>query len=391
MKNITFIIPTKNRSPFLARLLNYYSELGFNGVLAIGDSSSGDHLKKNKLLVELLSLKLNIIYREFQELNQASTCIKLNKLVKTPYVALLNDDDILIPTSVQKCITFLDNNPDYSAAHGLGISIKTPNTVPHGEIIKCVKKEIPVAEENTATERFFMSMTNLADVHHSVHRSEIFSLHFSNSYPITENSYISDHAFILWFSQMHTVLCGKVKELDILYIVRHIQDENSLWHKGLNGVYTWISSPVWYINLETYKDSIVDGLIRYDKLSLEKAQKTFDQGFFSYLSLWFYQSVCRDNREVSKFIDLYHMSLVFPYVPNIIDDKIIKVFRYLYPRMRIYFQKFWCLLTRCEPLNDNILSKLTTIVLPSLLSERSKYHKDFMPVYNSITNSSKIE
>ena len=390
MKNITFIIPTKNRSDFLARLLNYYRDMKFQGVLVIGDSSNDDHLAKNKNLVESLSSKLNIIYRKFPELNMASTCKELIKLVKTPYVAHLNDDDIIIPNSVQQCIKFLENNPDYSAAHGLGISIKTPNSIPHGEIIKCVKKRIPSAEGKTATERFLKGIVGVSDVHHSVHRTKVFSLHYSSFYPDMKNSNQSDHAFVLWFSQMHTFICGKVKELDMLYIVRHIQDSNSLCINGLNNVYDWISNPVWCSNLENYKNLIVKGLAKYDKLSLENAQNAFDQGFFAYLSVWFYQGVYRDNREVSKFIDFHHKSVIFPYLPHIADNKITKKFRYLHYRMRIYFRKFWCQLIRGEPLNDNILNKMTNIVLPSLLNERSKYHKDFLPIYKSITNPSKI-
>ena len=52
-KKLTIILPTKNRPECLLRLLRYYVEVGFQGILCIGDSSEGEHLECNKRQIKM--------------------------------------------------------------------------------------------------------------------------------------------------------------------------------------------------------------------------------------------------------------------------------------------------------------------------------------------------
>jgi hypothetical protein len=61
-------------------------------------------------------------------------------------VAEVHDDDFLIPASFQECIAFLNGHSDYSAARGLGVSVKTKGDQPFGKLTKCVKKKQPSSE-----------------------------------------------------------------------------------------------------------------------------------------------------------------------------------------------------------------------------------------------------
>lgn len=45
--------------------------------------------------------------------------------VETPYVNLIPDDDIVFPHAIAKAIEFLNQKPDYTAAHGYFISFRT--------------------------------------------------------------------------------------------------------------------------------------------------------------------------------------------------------------------------------------------------------------------------
>ena len=50
--NISIIIPTKNRSKYLFKLLNYYQSINFTGQLIIIDSSDKKIFIENKKFIE---------------------------------------------------------------------------------------------------------------------------------------------------------------------------------------------------------------------------------------------------------------------------------------------------------------------------------------------------
>ena len=128
-KDITLLIPTKNRTKFLNRVLKYYSKINFSGIIAIGDSSTGEDLDNNRKLIESNKNSINLIYKNYPNKGLCQTSHELLKDVTTKFVAEVHDDNFVIPDSINQCIAFLNNNPDYSAARGLGISIKTKNTL----------------------------------------------------------------------------------------------------------------------------------------------------------------------------------------------------------------------------------------------------------------------
>ena len=58
----------------------------------------------------------------FQIKNILSVFQYLLSIVKTPYVALIGDEDFFIQSSISDCIEFLDNNKDYVSCNGLPLS-----------------------------------------------------------------------------------------------------------------------------------------------------------------------------------------------------------------------------------------------------------------------------
>ena len=85
IKEITLLIPTKNRTEFLKRILSYYERLNFKGTLAIGDSSTGEYLLNNKKLYESINSNLNITYQTYPDKNLCQTSHDLLKTVKTKF------------------------------------------------------------------------------------------------------------------------------------------------------------------------------------------------------------------------------------------------------------------------------------------------------------------
>ena len=94
------------------------------------------------------------------------------------------------------------------------------------------------------------------------------------------------------------------------------------------------------------------------------------------------------DKELKKYYDKYYGSVLFPLCEEINDDKIILGIRYIYPRIRFIIEKIKNRILGGEIFENNILNKHTELLLPSLLNKRSKYHKYFMPVYESVYNLS---
>ena len=104
---VSIVIPTMNRSDFLRRSLYYYAKSKYKGWIYIGDSSESSHIKRTKETVRELEDRLKIKYFAFPQLND-SQCIKsLLEAVETPYVAFVADDDLLVPSGMDKCVAFL--------------------------------------------------------------------------------------------------------------------------------------------------------------------------------------------------------------------------------------------------------------------------------------------
>ena len=114
--NITIIIPTKNRSVFIARQLKYYSESGFSGHIFIGDSSDTHEYQYNKRSIEKYSNSLNIMHFYDKSFSAERMISHLCTYVKTDYLSALMDDDIILTKSLYECICYLNNKMviDYS-------------------------------------------------------------------------------------------------------------------------------------------------------------------------------------------------------------------------------------------------------------------------------------
>jgi hypothetical protein len=138
-----------------------------------------------------------------------------------------------------------------------------------------------------------------------------------------------------------SVLQGKVKELDCLYLVRQSHGQRYF----LPNKYDWINSPNWLPSYQVFCDCLARELARQDRISIDKAQDVVKQAFRLYLAHW--SSTSNRLREAIQ---------AFPGA-----------------------QRVWHAL---QSLN---LRRRDGISLAALLRPSSSYHADFMPVYRAVT------
>ena len=127
LNNITILITTYNRYPYLLRVLRYYASYGFPARIIVLDSSFDPFPSELREIKELLDHPA-VEYRRFD-----SNTFITNKIyegmkeVSTPYSVLCADDDFINPNALVPCMTFLENHKDYSCAQGLYVNHFLPS------------------------------------------------------------------------------------------------------------------------------------------------------------------------------------------------------------------------------------------------------------------------
>jgi glycosyltransferase domain-containing protein len=256
--NLTIMIATKNRPNFLIRALNYYSMAGFNGEIFIGDSSSEKNSKENLNIIDK-NKNLKIFYHLDTKLSADQMVSFLSKKVKTNYSVMINDDDILIIPSIQNCIDFLDENPDFVAVNGraynIGINLNEPT--PLGKISSVQLYPLAKYENETLIDRITNYFNNTLNVNMSIIRSELNMLAFSNVEKLNK----FDSAFI--FGELiHaiTILAnGKITSIDNCYLVRQ---KHSQQHYRKIDKDNWLNHTDLVSAIFELKNSIKEGFIK---------------------------------------------------------------------------------------------------------------------------------
>ena len=115
----TVLIPTYNRPNHLKRILGYYYQYGEGLSIVIADSSSIVNRKLNKDIVSTYK-NVNFKYIDKYDLNinPAQKMLDALNQVGTEYCVICFEDDFVTPTSIQKCVEFLDVNRGYTSAYG---------------------------------------------------------------------------------------------------------------------------------------------------------------------------------------------------------------------------------------------------------------------------------
>jgi len=289
---VSILIPTLNRSDFLIRALSYYGKVGFKGWICIGDSSDVQHSEKIKSIVHALEDKLNIIYTYFPKppFNIQMCFKKLVETAPTPYVVYSGDDDLLIPSSLARCAAFLEDHPEYIAAHGLRIAYKLRNGGEFGEIEHIHYVQQHIWESEKASERWVGYVRHAISTQYYVHRKEIWKRIYQNTASVP--SFYLGAEFL---PCSLTAILGKVKQLECLSTLFQIQDNI----RSVGWFFDIAVHPDWSQSVQGLRHSIVEALMQQDGVNEKIAQEIFDREFWHHIKsvlTWQYQKKYGDLR-----------------------------------------------------------------------------------------------
>lgn len=114
--NLCLIIPTKNKTKILKRLLSFYTKIGFLGQIIILDSSDDNHLRENSAEIKKTN-KLNISHLNIEG-SYFEVIAKAHSIIEKDYYVCCGDDDFFNLEVANKGIKFLDNNRDFISYTG---------------------------------------------------------------------------------------------------------------------------------------------------------------------------------------------------------------------------------------------------------------------------------
>jgi glycosyltransferase domain-containing protein len=271
---VTLLVPTMNRSEFVIRMLRYYAEAGFKGRIAIGDSSGAEHLARSREAVASLHGALDVVHEEYPKAGLGVALQKLLVHVNTPYAATLPDDDFLVPESLDACARFLSAHPDYAAAHGLGVGVNLDSNGLHGQVTACAFYPQPVIDGDTAVDRLQAHLEDYRVSMFSVHRLPTWQAMLRDVHLQADVSFSAE-----LLPCCLTVVHGKVKQLDCLYVVRQNHD----LRYELPDAYDWVTGPKWQASYQVFADGLAEALAVKDGLSIEVARKAVKRAFKEYL------------------------------------------------------------------------------------------------------------
>jgi glycosyltransferase domain-containing protein len=292
-----------NRREYLQRVIKYYENVGLKSKIIIGDSSIQEHAEANVKLIE--SSKLNIKYKYYPSEkfpSDSHAIVKMIESVDTSYVVFQGDDDFLVPSSLEKCAEFLDDNLEYVAAYGLRVNVTYKNDIGEIETGYLVKPVEFLSE--SPVDRWALYMQTGLSTQYYVHRTEVWRRMYKR---VSEMfcRYIGPELLPCSL----TAISGKTKMLDTLHYV--MQKGNfKVVDFSKTSLFSMINTPEWSPSQKIYHEEIVSALIE-SGVSERAAEWQFMKHFYHHVA----------NVMLNQYIRKY-LSNENKY-PNVLNDVLL--------------------------------------------------------------------
>jgi glycosyltransferase domain-containing protein len=251
LKDITLIIPTKNRHLYLARALEYYSNSGLNIIVA--DATT----KKFTLPVPG-----NV---EFLHYPNVPYCDKLSDVlrkVNTTYTLLCADDDFILPSAIKTCVDFLEGHPEYKSAQGHYVFY---NYHHHRFYYTPAYVETIGADINDKLPSKRMASYNSIPIqlYYCVHHTATLKYVFDHS-----SGKITNLNLVELLIGYAAIICGKHKVLPIFYAQRELLYGSAGKSDRIDVI---SNSPEYKEQYELFLESMIDLLKKEENLSVTQA------------------------------------------------------------------------------------------------------------------------
>jgi len=270
---VAIIIPTKDRSEFIKRLLYYYAENNCSNRFYIADSSDLlEHINSIKNTISELTKSLDVTYAHYPNTNiEEAKRLILEEHVVEKYAAYCGDDDFLVPETLQECANFLDKNSDYSNCHGKGLLFTMEGDPINGSIGWVTDYNLHSNELKDPLMRLDLYLRNYWPIW-TVRRTEEFKATLESLRSIPLESFREITMGCL------PMISGKTKMIDSLYVTRQIHDKR---YQGSTPVSAFLTKD-WHLAYEEMLSILSKKLSKEFFLNEINCKKTIEESFSEY-------------------------------------------------------------------------------------------------------------
>jgi glycosyltransferase domain-containing protein len=229
--DLTVLLTLKDRASFTERWMNYANSVAFPFKVVIADG--GCDPKIPTILSETNRFP-NVDYEYIRYPYDTTYADYYSKIanalgrIRTPFVAMADNDDFYITETMRQAVEFLSANPDYASCGGAGAYFWiSPSSATQSDLLysknidwKCNAQARSITAKS-ARERILTPApdVNYYDVKRTDHAREQFAL-------VCELN-LHDLFLVEYAIQFLTAIAGKTKRLDRMYIARQYNTPNS--------------------------------------------------------------------------------------------------------------------------------------------------------------------
>lgn len=257
LEKLTIIIPTHNRNYYLSRCLEYHSQFPFMEII-VADSSLPNKQRINKKVIDNINERNNVsikyIWIESDNDKYGRDIVEkwdtAVKYVNTKYSLICTDKEYYIPSTLVKCIEYLESHPDTYLCEGKYCYIERPLSGKY-MIRNMYPSKTPILQ-NDAVSRLTMASKGktLSCNQMGIHNSKFHKF----LYNILNQNKIDDIRFGEFTLELLTIASSKTMYLNLPYCYRDICNLSTN-----NTLIKNESSSLRYPYLETYqKEGIYD-------------------------------------------------------------------------------------------------------------------------------------
>jgi glycosyltransferase domain-containing protein len=281
--DLTILLTLKDRASFTNRWMSYANTMAFPFKILIADGGRDENVQS------MLSDKIRYPNVDFEYIRYpydrtySDYYTKIAdglRRVRTPFVAMADNDDFFIVDALREAIQFLSVNPDYVSCGGQGAIfwIEEPSLVKadsrlYGKNIHWKCTQIPSITGDTARERIRnQTFSSVDPSYYNVIKIE----HARKNFEIVQELNLSDLFLTEELLYFLTIITGKTKRLKRLYLARqHNSPESSgAAHQEKSG--DWFGRMLagsWSVDFAKFVDALSGWLATTDGISIDEAKE----------------------------------------------------------------------------------------------------------------------
>ena len=277
---LTILLTLKDRAAFTLRWMSYLDQARFPYKVLIADG--GEDERVPRILADKASFpNVDFEYVRYPyDRGYADYYAKIADAlsrVRTPFVAMADNDDFFIVSGLEKAVQFLGDHPDHAACGGqwalfwVKPSAKDAAEPVHGRVEWKCRNNFQSNAAATARERMRIQSLNADDVFYHVFRTGILARQFA----IVRDLNPRDLFLVEQLTAYLTAIAGKTQHLEHLYLARQQNSPGSSGGTHQQKFGDWFGRmlvPTWSDDFTAFVDVIARALARADGIPIDEAR-----------------------------------------------------------------------------------------------------------------------